>query len=107
MLGKPAVALTTILSALLVASVDAQTINLMLSTMPAGKDPQRYRGYIEPKYKEVDEHSLYLTMRDGVKIAIDVVLPKALAAGEKVPAIMNMTRYWRSHQGDKPGMWFP
>ena len=82
-------------------------INLMLSTLPAGKDPQRYQGYVEPKYKEFVQRSLYLTMRDGVKIAIDVVLPKELPAGEKIPAIMNMTRYWRSHQGDKPGTWFP
>src|SRR5262245_37740187 len=85
----------------------AQTVNLMLSTMPAGKDPQRYKGYVEPKYKEFDQRSLYLTMRDGVKIAIDVVLPKPLPASEKIPAIMNMTRYWRAHQGDQPGTWFP
>ena len=82
-------------------------VNLMLSTMPAGKDPQRYPGYVEPKYKETEQRSLYLTMRDGVKIAIDVVLPKPLAAGEKLPTIMHMTRYWRSNQGDKPGLFFP
>jgi len=107
MLGKPAVALTTILSALLVASVDAQTINLMLSTMPAGKDPQRYKGYVEPNYKEFEQRSIYLTMRDGVRIAVDIVLPKPLPANEKLPAIMNMTRYWRSHKDDKPGTFFP
>ena len=82
-------------------------VNLMLSTLPAGKDPKRYQGYLEPKYKEFEQRSLYLTMRDGVKIAIDVVLPKDLPANEKLPTIMNMTRYWRSHQGDKPGTWFP
>ena len=82
-------------------------VNLMLSTLPAGKDPQRYQGYVEPKYKEFDQRSLYLTMRDGVKIAIDLVLPKDLPATEKLPTIMNMTRYWRSHPGDKPGTWFP
>jgi putative CocE/NonD family hydrolase len=82
-------------------------LNLLLSTMPQGQDPQRYPGYVPPKYKEAVVQSLYLTMRDGVKIAIDVVLPKDIPAGEKIPAIMNMTRYWRSRQGDKPGMWFP
>ena len=87
-------------------SADRQ-INLMLSTMPAGKDPQRYKGYVEPKYKEAERRSLYLTMRDGVKIAIDVVLPKDLPATEKIPAIMNMTRYWRSPQGEKPATFFP
>jgi putative CocE/NonD family hydrolase len=82
-------------------------VNLLLSTMPQGQDPQRYPGYVPPKYKEAVVQSFYLTMRDGVKIAIDVVLPKDLPAGEKIPAIMNMTRYWRSQQGNKPGMWFP
>lgn len=81
-------------------------VNLMLSTMPAGKDPQRYRGYVEPKYKEFERRSLYLVMRDAVQIAIDVVLPKALPPGEKIPAVMNMTRYWRSRQGDQPSTWF-
>ena len=82
-------------------------VNLLLSTMPAGTDPQRYPGYVEPKYKDFEQRSFYLTMRDGVKIAIDVVLPKPLPAGEKLPAIMNMTRYWRSRQDGKPGTWFP
>jgi putative CocE/NonD family hydrolase len=82
-------------------------VNLMLSTMPAGKDPQRYPGYSEARYKELEQHSLYLSMRDGVKIAIDVVLPKPLAAGDKIPTIMHMTRYWRSNQGDKPSTFFP
>ena len=84
-----------------------QPVNLMLSTLPAGKDPQRYPGYVAPKYKEFVVSSLYVRVRDGVRIAIDVVLPKDLPAGEKIPTVMNMTRYWRSHQGDKPGTWFP
>lgn len=91
----------------LAVSVGGQTVNLMLSTMPAGRDPQRYKGYVEPKHKEFDRRSIYLTMRDGVRIAIDVVLPKNLPATEKLPTIMNMTRYWRSRQGDQPGTWFP
>jgi len=40
--------------------------------------------------------SQYLTMRDGVKIAIDVYLPAGLRPGEKIPAILNQTRYWRN-----------
>ena len=82
-------------------------VNLMLSTMPAGKDPQRYPGYVEPKYKELERRSLYLTMRDGVKIAIDVVLPKPLTPEDKIPTIMHMTRYWRSNEVNKPALFFP
>src|SRR5205807_6518053 len=89
-----------------IATAVAQTtdhpINLLLSTLPPGQDPQRYEGYVEPKYKDVVQHSLYVTMRDGVKIAIDVNLPKDLPAGEKIPTVMRMTRYWRSSQGSKP-----
>lgn len=40
--------------------------------------------------------SMYLTMRDGVKIAIDLYLPEDLKKGEKLPAIVHQTRYWRA-----------
>jgi putative CocE/NonD family hydrolase len=41
--------------------------------------------------------SLYLTMSDGVKIAVDVVLPYGYKA--EVPSIMLMTRYHRLEEG--------
>ena len=40
--------------------------------------------------------SRYLTMRDGVRIAVDLYLPAALRDGEKLPAILQQTRYFRS-----------
>jgi putative CocE/NonD family hydrolase len=91
-------------------TVFAQTdgkINLLLSTLPAGRDPQRYPGYVEPRFKTLTSRSFYLTMRDGVKIAVTLVLPKELPAGEKIPAILNMTRYWRASQGAEPTPFFP
>jgi len=42
--------------------------------------------------------SLYVTMRDGVRIAVDVWLPEDLAAGNRIPALMQATRYWRALQ---------
>jgi len=90
-----------------IATSEEQRVNLMLSTLPAGKDPQRYKGYIPPKYPDVVERSLYVTMRDGVRVAIAVVLPKPLANDERIPTIMNMTRYWRAYQDDKPQAFFP
>ena len=39
-------------------------------------------------------------MRDGVRIAVDLVLPDPLPEGGKLPAILTMTRYWRSFEGD-------
>src|SRR6516225_1269742 len=50
-----------------------------------------------PLYKGIVRSSRYLTMRDGVKIAIDVNLPKGLKPGEKIPAILHQTRYYRSY----------
>ena len=40
--------------------------------------------------------SLYLTMRDGVKIAIDLYLPGGLEEGARIPTIIHQTRYYRS-----------
>lgn len=45
--------------------------------------------------------ALYLTMRDGVKIAVDVWLPADLAAGKRVPTVLRATRYWRAAAGSK------
>ncbi len=40
--------------------------------------------------------SQYLTMRDGVKIAVDLYLPDNLKLGQKLPAMLHQTRYWRA-----------
>jgi uncharacterized protein len=99
----------SLLLIVLCGSVFAQTndVNLLLSTLPAGKDPQRYKGYVEPQFKAVTQRSLYLTMRDGVKIAVTVVLPKDLPADQKIPALLTMTRYWRGRQGGEPNAFIP
>jgi putative CocE/NonD family hydrolase len=40
--------------------------------------------------------SFYLTMRDGVRIAVDLSLPADLKAGDRIPALLRQTRYYRS-----------
>jgi putative CocE/NonD family hydrolase len=40
--------------------------------------------------------SMYVSMRDGVEIAVTVDLPPDLKAGEQVPVLMRTTRYWRA-----------
>ena len=40
--------------------------------------------------------SLYVTMHDGVPIAVSVWVPVDLQPGEKIPALMHTTRYWRA-----------
>src|SRR5262245_10518493 len=39
-----------------------------------------------------------LTMRDGVRIAIDVHLPVGLSGAERLPTILHQTRYFRAVQ---------
>ena len=40
--------------------------------------------------------ALYVTVRDGVEIAIDLWLPENLEPGDKLSTIMRATRYWRA-----------
>jgi putative CocE/NonD family hydrolase len=42
--------------------------------------------------------ALYVEMRDGVRIAIDVWLPDTLKEGEHIPTLLQATRYWRAMQ---------
>jgi len=49
-----------------------------------------------PAYGGMRYSSCYLTMRDGVRIAINLYLPAGLASGARLPAILNHTRYYRS-----------
>ena len=49
------------------------------------------------------EHSVYVPMDDGTRIALDVYLPEAPAAdtggrADGVPALVELTRYWRSSE---------
>jgi hypothetical protein len=45
---------------------------------------------------EVETRSLFLTMRDGTRIAIDLHLPKLTGGVARLPTIVRMTRYLRS-----------
>ncbi len=42
--------------------------------------------------------SQYLTMRDGVKIAVDVYVPEGIEPGQQIPTILHQTRYWRAYE---------
>lgn len=47
--------------------------------------------------KSVSTAHFYLTMRDGVRIAITQYVPKSLKPGEKLSAILESTRYMRAY----------
>jgi hypothetical protein len=42
--------------------------------------------------------ALYITMRDGVQIAVDVWLPQDYQAGQRLPVLLRTTRYGRDGQ---------
>ena len=55
---------------------------------------------VEGPFEVGPVRSLYVPMRDGIRIALDVVLPEGLPEGTRVPTILTMTRYWRAAEGD-------
>ncbi|MGH7718973.1 MAG: CocE/NonD family hydrolase, partial [Gemmatimonadaceae bacterium] len=61
----------------------------------ASDDAQRIPA---PRYASVARDSRYIAMRDGVRLAIDVYLPRELEPGTRLPTIVEQTRYWRSLQ---------
>lgn len=64
------------------------------------------RETVPPRYTGFSSSSRYLVMRDGVKIAVDIYLPKGLKNDETVPAILQQTRYWRNCAFRAPFRWF-
>jgi putative CocE/NonD family hydrolase len=76
------------------------------TTAPSSAAPQvekisrfgQYTGFSEAKYDSFVRISQYLTMRDGVKIAIDIIRPAAdgKAVAEKLPVVWTHNRYRRA-----------
>lgn len=56
----------------------------------------------QPRFEGYTEQSLYIPMRDGVRLAVDVFLPENLPQGEKLPALLYRTRYWRDAELKQP-----
>jgi hypothetical protein len=61
-----------------------------MSKTEFGKSPRR------PPYKGVATESVYVPMRDGARIAVDVMRPRSAPADVKLPTILLIARYWRS-----------
>ncbi len=55
-------------------------------------------GISKPSYGGVTRTSRYVTLRDGVRLAVDVYLPEGLKAGGRLPTILEQTRYRRSFE---------
>jgi putative CocE/NonD family hydrolase len=50
----------------------------------------------EPKSDLSRNQAIYIPMRDGVRIAVDVWLPEGIEPGMKLPTVIRATRYWRA-----------
>ncbi len=56
-------------------------------------------------YEDYSITNIYIQMRDDVKIAATICLPKGLANGTKIPTLLFQTRYWRSSKLRIPFRW--
>jgi putative CocE/NonD family hydrolase len=63
--------------------------------------PGQYSGYTSPEYKSWTTTSQYVTMRDGVRIAVDAHMPADGPARDKFPTILIATAYHRASVTDK------
>ena len=46
----------------------------------------------------------YVPMEDGTRLAVDVHLPEGASASERCPALLELTRYWRSSENASTGV---
>lgn len=61
-----------------------------------------------PKRKLYDGYeisSVYIPMRDGVKIAANISIPKGLSENARLPTLLYQTRYWRALNLRLPFRW--
>jgi hypothetical protein len=63
--------------------------------------PGQYSGYTSPEYKSFAVTSQYVTMRDGVRIAVDIYMPTDGPVRDKFPTILVMTPYHRASVTDQ------
>ncbi|WP_174297547.1 CocE/NonD family hydrolase [Sphingomonas bacterium] len=59
-------------------------------------DAPTWSGTPRPATSKVVKHSTYVAMPDGTRLAVDVYLPDPVAPGQKLPAVLEQTRYYRS-----------
>ncbi len=71
--------------------------------MPVVDDSAWWTGTYKPRdaeWQDVERRSYYVPMRDGVRIAVDIYLPKRLDPARRLPTILEQTRYYRSTEKD-------
>lgn len=77
---------------------------LLVATPGVGQDGYRFGACADPggpSFQVGPVQSSYLTMRDRVRIAVDVILPTSPSI-TRFPTVLHITRYWRGGEGDPP-----
>lgn len=67
-----------------------------------------FEPYLPPRpaiYPRMRVFSTYIAVRDGTRLAADIYLPAPLPAGQRLPAVLQQTRYWRSSEMRPPLSW--
>jgi putative CocE/NonD family hydrolase len=87
-----------VLAALVAMFLGAQPLGAQAGPVEKISRFGEYAGYSAPLYDGVVRTSRYLTMRDGIRIAIDIVRPsiKGKVEEKPLPAVFIHTRYRRS-----------
>ena len=75
----------------------------LLPGQEAGKVSEygRYEGYSRDAYNSFVRQSQYVTMRDGIKLAVDILRPAVEGAveGNPLPVVWTHSRYRRANKG--------
>jgi uncharacterized protein len=72
---------------------------LVVPVPPASADSPFNAPSQRPEFAGVQASSLYLPARDGVRIALDLLLPGDLPSGRRIPALLKISRFGRSQAG--------
>ncbi|WP_174292091.1 CocE/NonD family hydrolase [Sphingomonas bacterium] len=62
----------------------------------AAPDAPTWSGVPRPATSKVVKRSTYVAMPDGTRLAVDIYLPDVVAPGQKLPTVLEQTRYYRS-----------
>ncbi|MFW9878140.1 MAG: CocE/NonD family hydrolase [Candidatus Thorarchaeota archaeon] len=66
---------------------------------------QTWKIPVRKNYEDYTTENFYIPMRDGVKIAVTLCLPKGLTSEDKLPTLLYQTRYWRAAELRIPYRW--
>ena len=86
-----------LLAALWLVPVSAQEVGSLERELPAALTSCSFPERSDVAYTR---RSLYVPMADGVRLAVDIYLPRHRAYDAKLPTLYTATRYWRAWRGD-------